>query len=259
MKAGFGICFKENQHVDQGPAYAEMLRRNGEQPRKVTLDEYRQQHGRTSTSEYRDMIKSMQEKRLQNQSSPTDLPSYDEKNNSSVDYRTNRPSDRLPAGLLLNGAAGSGSLPLTKPIDGGIDARVYHLAQNYSQMKSDLQSTSKGHRDVITCVSNINSQRVGNSNRTPLGGQGPPGDDILSMMIGNMVSPKDMLEPEIVNGNYKTTTGGFMDKRNKKIFNAFNGDSKSRKSGQSQRLFGERRSTQTAYGSNRGSVREQLR
>lgn len=64
------------------------------------------------------------------------------------------------------------------------------------------------------------------------------------MMIGNMVSPKDMIEPEIVNGNYKTATGGFMDKRNKKIFNAFKEESKSRKSGGSQRLFGEgRRST----------------
>lgn len=167
MKAGFGICFKENQHVDQGPAYAEMLRRNGEELKKVSLDEYRLQHGRTSTSEYRDMIKSMQEKRLQNQSSPTDLPSYDEKLNSSQDYG---PTGRLPAaGLFLNNAAaGSGSLPVTKPID-SIDARVYHLAQNYSQMKADMQSTSKGHRDVITCVTNINSQRVGNSNRTPLG------------------------------------------------------------------------------------------
>jgi len=41
MRAGFGICFKENQHIDQGPAYAEILRRNGEEPRKITLDEYR--------------------------------------------------------------------------------------------------------------------------------------------------------------------------------------------------------------------------
>ena len=76
-----------------------------------------------------------------------------------------------------------------------------------------------------------------------------------------MTSPKDMIEPEIVNGNYKTTTGGFMDKRNKKIFKAaFKDDSKSRKSGQSQRLFGERRSTQTAFASNRnGSTNENLR
>jgi hypothetical protein len=36
-----------------------------------------------------------------------------------------------------------------------------------------------------------------------MGGSGAAGDEILSMMIGNMVSPKDM-EPEIVNSNYKT-------------------------------------------------------
>lgn len=76
----------------------------------------------------------MQEKRLQNQSSPTDLPSYDEKHNFSKDYGA---SDRVPAGLFLNGAAGSGSLPVTKPIE-SMDVRVYNLAQNYSQMKSDL-------------------------------------------------------------------------------------------------------------------------
>ena len=67
-----------------------------------------------------------------------------------------------------------------------------------------------------------------------MGAQGPPGDDILSMMIGNITSPKDMIEPEIVMGNYKTQTGGFMDKRNKKMLKALKPwDSKSRKSGSS--------------------------
>ena len=78
-----------------------------------------------------------------------------------------------------------------------------------------------------------------------MGTHGPPGDEILSMMIGDMVSPKDMIEPDIVNTNFMTTTnGGFMDKRNKKMIRAFKEETtKSRKSGNSQGLFGDRRST----------------
>jgi hypothetical protein len=64
----------------------------------------------------------------------------------------------------------------------------------------------------VTCVTNINTQRAGGSTRTPLGGVGPAGDDILSMMLDNMISPKNMIEPEIVNSmNYKSGTSGFMD------------------------------------------------
>jgi len=64
-----------------------------------------------------------------------------------------------------------------------------------------------------------------------------------------------MIEPQIVNANYKSCTSGFIDRRS---FNKVMKEEKSRKSGQSQQ-FGERRNTQTAVTTNRSSVRDGLR